>query len=239
MEVVSVVMLLTIITVLLLNLNQFSEKIPISVSKLSYVNTQFKYQISLVFLSLFVLLILYLVYRENFQIYVALGDIATPARDVPILGIAENESWLGIGLSFSFFVTVITAGFVFLAFRKLVKKFKYLLPFMGWVILFSLTNSFAEEVIYRLGVIVPLAGILNPNWIFLISAVAFGLPHFRGMPNGVMGVVLAGFLGWVLAKSVFETQGLFWAWVIHLLQDIVIISAFIMSAIVASKKELE
>jgi uncharacterized protein len=56
-----------------------------------------------------------------------------------------------------------------------------------------------------------------------------------------VGMLLAGFLGWLLAKSVFETQGLFWAWGIHFLQDVVIISAFIISEILkshSSEKEL-
>jgi len=45
------------------------------------------------------------------------------------------------------------------------------------------------------------------------------------MPNGVIGAFLAGVLGYVLAKSVDETQGIFWAWAIHFLQDVVIIGA--------------
>lgn len=33
------------------------------------------------------------------------------------------------------------------------------------------------------------------------------------------GVVLAWFLGWILAKSMLETRGLAWAWFIHFVQD--------------------
>jgi hypothetical protein len=32
-------------------------------------------------------------------------------------------------------------------------------------------------------------------------------------------VVLAWFLGWILAKSMLETRGLAWAWFIHFVQD--------------------
>jgi len=38
-------------------------------------------------------------------------------------------------------------------------------------------------------------------------------------------------LGWLLAKSVIETNGIFWAWFIHFLQDIVIFSAFVLAAV--------
>lgn len=41
---------------------------------------------------------------------------------------------------------------------------------------------------------------------------------------------MAGLLGWLLAKSVVETNGIFWAWFIHFVQDIVIFSAFVMAA---------
>jgi len=30
------------------------------------------------------------------------------------------------------------------------------------------------------------------------------------------------FLGWLLAKSIAETEGMFWAWFIHFLQDLII-----------------
>jgi ABC-type Fe3+-siderophore transport system permease subunit len=45
------------------------------------------------------------------------------------------------------------------------------------------------------------------------------------MPSGIIGISLAGILGFVLAKSIFETQGFFWAWLIHFLQDVVIIGS--------------
>ncbi|MBA2780490.1 CPBP family intramembrane glutamic endopeptidase, partial [Billgrantia kenyensis] len=107
---------------------------------------------------------------------------------------------------------------------------KQLFRYLPWVLLFSLTNSFSEEVVYRLGVIVPLYGRIEPGYIMLISAIAFGAPHLRGMPNGLIGAIMAGFLGWLLAKSVIETHGIFWAWFIHFVQDVVIFSAFVMAA---------
>jgi uncharacterized protein len=86
------------------------------------------------------------------------------------------------------------------------------------------------EVAFSLGIVVPLYGTVEASYIMLISAIAFGAPHLRGMPNGLIGAVMAGFLGWLLAKSVLETHGIFWAWFIHFLQDVVIFSAFIMAA---------
>lgn len=85
-------------------------------------------------------------------------------------------------------------------------------------------------MVYRLGIIVPLVGAVETMYILLISAATFGAPHLRGMPNGLVGALMAGLLGWLLAKSVVETNGIFWAWCIHFLQDMVIFSAFVMAA---------
>lgn len=58
----------------------------------------------------------------------------------------------------------------------------------------------------------------------------FGVGHFYGIPNGVVGVLLTGFLGWFLGKSMLETGGFFWAWLIHFMQDVVIFAFLAMLA---------
>jgi hypothetical protein len=92
-------------------------------------------------------------------------------------------------------------------------------------IVFSLSNSFVEESITRLGVVVVLKGKLKERTIPLISALIFGIVHYWGNPGGIAGVIVAGFLGWFLAKSILETKGIFWAWLIHFVQDVIIFSA--------------
>ncbi len=176
-----------------------------------------------------VLFTLYFANGANFATFLAPGNIAAPAKGVSWLGIPEGESWRSLGVSLSIFITLGTFTFVYFQFRKSVGDLKQRLPYLPWVLLFSLTNSFSEEVVYRLGVIVPLAGSVDTDYMLLISAVAFGVPHLRGMPNGIVGALMAGLLGWLLAKSVMETNGIFWAWFIHFLQDIVIFSAFVMA----------
>jgi hypothetical protein len=36
---------------------------------------------------------------------------------------------------------------------------------------------------------------------------------------GAIGVLLARFLSWILARSILEKRGLTWAWFIHFVQD--------------------
>jgi hypothetical protein len=51
---------------------------------------------------------------------------------------------------------------------------------------------------------------------------------FSGVPYGLVGVGLAWFLGWILARSMLETRGLWWARLIHFLLDV---SLFLFMAI--------
>ena len=230
MEIVLALVIVIGATAVILNLSRFAEKSPFSVSGLEYINTQSKYQALLLGVAMLVLFAIYFVNPANFSAFLAPGNIAAPAKGVSWLGISEGESWLSLGASLSFFITLATSTFVYLQFRKSTGGLRQLMPFVPWVLLFSLTNSFSEEVVYRLGVIVPLAGSVDTTYILLFSAVAFGAPHLRGMPNGIVGALMAGLLGWLLAKSVVETNGIFWAWLIHFLQDIVIFSAFVIAA---------
>lgn len=230
MELILALVIVGVATAIILNLGRFAERSPFSASNLEYINAQAKYQVLLFGVAILVLLAIYVVNGANFLLFLGPGNIAAPAKGVSWLGITEGESWLSLGTSLSFFITLATSTFVYLQFRKSGGGLKRLLPYLPWVLLFSLTNSFSEEVVYRLGVIVPLAGSVDSAYILLISAAAFGAPHLRGMPNGIVGALMAGLLGWLLAKSVLETNGIFWAWFIHALQDIVIFSAFILAA---------
>ncbi|MHB1669957.1 CPBP family intramembrane glutamic endopeptidase [Thiomonas sp.] len=230
MEVMLALVIVAVATAVILNLGRVANKSPYSVSGLEYINTQSKYQALLLCVAGVVLFCLYFVNAANFWLYFALGNIAAPAKGVAWLLISDNQSWASVGVTLSFFITLVTSTFVYLQFRKSGKGLKQVLPYLPWVLLFSLTNSFSEEVVYRLGIIVPLVGSVDTNYILLISAAAFGAPHLRGMPNGIVGVLMAGFLGWLLAKSLIETNGIFWAWLIHFLQDIPIFSAFVIAA---------
>jgi len=230
MEIMIALIIVIGATAVILNLSRFAQKSPFSVSGLEYINTQSKYQALLLGVAMLVLFAIYFANGANFATFLAPGNIAAPAKGVSWLGISEGESWRSLGVSLSIFITLATSTFVYLQFRKSVGGLKLLVPYLPWVLLFSLTNSFSEEVVYRLGVIVPLVGSVDADYILLISAAAFGAPHLRGMPNGIVGALMAGLLGWLLAKSVMETNGMFWAWFIHFLQDIVIFSAFVMAA---------
>ena len=193
------------------------------VSQNEYVNFQFNYQFLLLAITLLSLTVTYYLNKENFLNYFRIGDISIPAKELKLFGIKANDSWLKTGISLSIFISLATATFMYFQLKQVQINWTQLQSGIFWILLFSLTNSFGEEMIYRMGIVSPLKGLLQPMTIFIISAILFGIPHLAGMPSGLIGATMAGVLGLVLAKSLYETNGLFWAWTIHFLQDVIII----------------
>lgn len=231
MEIATPLIIVSIAIISIFQLNTAVSKVNIKLSDDKYLNNHAKYQVSLLLLSFIVLFFVFLQNPQNFWLFFSSGNLSAHVAPVQWFGIGENKTWIFAGLYLSAIITLGTLSFVYIQFRKLKVHFKELSPYIFWIIIFSLTNSFSEEAIFRLGVISPLYGVLGASDIILISATLFGLAHFGGMPHGLIGMLMAGFLGWFLAKSVIETEGIFWAWLIHFIQDVVIYIGFMLSNI--------
>ncbi len=227
-KVIASALLVLISIALIFKLFSFSKVIGLQVSENEFIAGQFRYQVLLILLALITMIVLYILNSEVVGRFLSVGNIGAPASPVPLFGIKEGESWLGLGLSLSFFITLITVVFMYFQIRASGISMEPMMPLVGWVLLFSLTNSLSEELIFRVGIVGALYEVLSPASLMMISAVIFGLAHYGGMPNGVVGMFLAGVLGWLLMKSVLETNGIFWAWLIHFLQDVVIFSGLVL-----------
>ena len=198
------------------------------------VDTQIKFQSLQLILASIVLLLTYFLNPDNFTHFFRMGDVNAHISKIDWLGVTGNETWLEIALTLGLFITLGTGIFMFFQLKKAGVDYRYFLFSLLWSIPFSIANAFSEEAIFRIGIVSPLYGILSVSVIILISGVVFGAPHYFGMPSGVVGAVMAGFLGWLLALSLIETQGFLIAWAIHFAQDVVIIT----SMILMSKKDL-
>jgi len=192
------------------------------------VNTQIKFQSLQLVLTTIVLLLVYFLNPENFARFFRVGDFNVQISKIDWLGVTGNETWLEIATSIGVFITLGTGIFMFFQLKKAGVDYRYFLFSLLWSIPFSMANAFSEEAIFRIGIISPLYGIFSVSVIILISGVVFGLPHYFGQPSGIIGVLMAGFLGWLLALSLIETQGLLIAWAIHSVQDVVIITSMIL-----------
>ena len=192
-----------------------------SVDSIDY---QLKYQITTALFAIVVLLILRQLRPLQFAAYARVGTIQAPAEANRFFGIAAGESWKKVGITLSILITVVTAVVIWgQAVNGHTLQPSTLL--ILWVPFFAAVNAAVEEGLTRLGVVVAFADVLPASRIVLISGGVFGSVHYFGHPGGFVGVLVAGILGWVLARSVLETRGMFWAWWIHFLQDIIILGA--------------
>lgn len=191
------------------------------------VNQLIKFQVYGLLLSLLTLGLTLLLAPDSKQ-FLRFGDLSAVAAPVKLLGIKAGDSWYKTGGSFLVVITLVTALFMYAGLGKTAdwSRFWEILPF---ILLFSATNAFNEEIITRFSVVGLLDGVVSPLQIVWAAALIFGLVHYFGNPGGPAGVLMAGCLGWILAKSVIETGGIGTAFIIHFVQDIVIYTLLLIS----------
>jgi hypothetical protein len=170
--------------------------------------------------TLVVIAALFILRKRASAFFLAKGDTNAPAEPVNLLGIKEGDRWKKVGLTFAFFISLGTLAFLFLAGKPPLDMLVRVLPFIPAVLLAATVNAFTEEVAYKASFLSVLEDVVGKNHALWLMAAYFGIAHFYGIPYGVIGVILATFLGWFLGKSMLETRGLAWAWFIHFWQDV-------------------
>lgn len=231
LKIVLPILLVVAYTVLLFMVSSFVKRSKFFViSRNEYVSYQAGYQLLSLGIVLLSLVTTYFLNKAAFVGAFTFGDMAAPAEELDLFGIQAGDGWVKTGVSLTLIISLVTGIFMSLQLKKARIQWKHPGSGIAWILLFALTNSFAEEMIYRLGVVIPLTDQLPPLTIYIISAVLFGLPHIGGTPGGFIGAVMAAVLGFVLAKSLYETHGFFWAWCIHFIQDVIIMAALFLLA---------
>lgn len=227
MKITAGILIPSIAIVLYLLGNSWVNVISVDFVENERINHLIKFQIYGLLLSLLTLCItLYL--APDSKKYLKFGNLSALSQPVKVLGIKASDSWYKTGLSYLVVITISTALFMYFGVGKSA-NWNNLSAFLPYIIIFSLTNSFNEEIITRFAVVGLLDGYLKPLQIFWSAALIFGLIHYFGHPGGPLGMLMAGFLGWLLAKSIIETQGIGVAWGVHFVQDIVIYSFLLIS----------
>ena len=223
--------LVVLATLGIFQLRKWTGKLKFALLKDSQLDGLLKFQSAQLIMAFIVLELVYLLNPANFWTFFRFGDVNTHISKITWLGITGNETWLQVALTLGVFITLGTGIFMFLQVKKSGARYALSLSLLFWSVVFSAMNAFSEEAIFRMGIVSPLYGQLALPLIAILSGILFGLPHYFGQPSGPVGVLMAGFLGWLLALSLIETQGLFLAWAIHFAQDVVIfVSMFAISA---------
>jgi membrane protease YdiL (CAAX protease family) len=160
-----------------------------------------------------------LVLGDNKSIF-TLGDLSAPANNL-------IDASYGAFALIALLVTTFVVYLQVLRGKKIDKAliFKSLLTALP----LSAMNALTEELIFRGTLIQVLSGAATPLTLSLLSGLLFGIPHYFGNPGKIPGVIMAGFLGLIAAQSIFDTSGIGWAWAIHFVQDVPIITMLLLT----------
>jgi membrane protease YdiL (CAAX protease family) len=160
--------------------------------------------------------------RKDF--FLARGRLDAPIAPVRWLGFPKPVPWTRFGGQLSIYIGLGLLVFLVAFGRPSWPSFVQAAPLLPAVLLFAVMNAFNEEMTYRASLLAGLERVVGPRQALWNAALFFGIGHYFGVPYGVIGVVMATFLGWMLGKAMLETRGMFWAWFIHFIQDVLIFS---------------
>jgi len=175
--------------------------------------------------------LLFVVKRDRRAFYLAKGDLSAPAEPIRWLRVKPGDRWNTLGRDLTVFISLGTLAFLVISGQPSVDIIIRALPFLPAILLAAALNAFNEEVTYKASILSVLVEPVGSRQALRMAAAYFGIAHFYGIPYGVIGVMLAWFLGWILARSMLETRGLTWAWFIHFVQDLLIFGFLAIGAI--------
>jgi hypothetical protein len=182
--------------------------------------------------TLIIIAALLLMGKKPASFYLVPGNLSAPVQPIRWLGVKQGERWSRFGLMMTFFISLGTLAFLVIAGRPPLDIVVRALPFLPAVLLAAAVNAFTEEMTYKASFLSVLENPLGPHQALYMVAYYFGIGHYYGVPYGVVGVILAAFLGWLLARSMQNTRGMFWAWFIHFWQDVWIFSFLAIGSII-------
>jgi len=169
--------------------------------------------------------------RSLRDIYLVKGEVSAMAEPSRIIGMNKPEPWTRIGSVFAVIFSAGMVAFTLLSARPSVDVLIRVLPLLPIAAVIAVMNGFNEEFTLRAAPLSELVTAVGKDQALLMTTVFFGLGHFYGVPPNLVGVALAGFLGWFLGKSILETRGFFWAWLIHFVQDVFVFTFLAMAVV--------
>jgi membrane protease YdiL (CAAX protease family) len=158
------------------------------------------------------------------DLFLIRGNLSAPAQPMPFIGLRKPIPWTVLGPALLVVFGVALPLFLyFMVYPDFTDRGR-ILRYLPWILLVAALNAASEEFQFRSVLLAHLRNVIFPTEGALLTAVLFGLKHYYGQPSGPLGVVMAGIAGWFWARSMIETRGFVWAFFIHLVQDIVILS---------------
>jgi membrane protease YdiL (CAAX protease family) len=156
------------------------------------------------------------------DLFLCRGNLAAPAQPIPFLGLRSPVSWIWLGPAFMLVFALVLSPYLYLTVHPNFNISERIVRTFPWSLAVAVLNAGSEEFQFRSVLLAHLRRTFRPGEAVLLTAVFFGLGHYYGQPSGPLGVLMAGFAGWIWARSMIETRGGVWAFLIHLVQDVVI-----------------
>ena len=192
-------------------------------SNASSMSILFGERILLLFESLIVISILFLMGMSRKQAFLTVGHLRAPLGGESKLSDRKQLSWALFGT-----VMAILLGGLFFWFLSSQNQISNLnvtaiLSLLPLILASAALNAISEEVTYRaapLATLVPVVGPVHAIW---LTSLWFGFGHYYGgIPSGPVGLIQTGLLALLLGKAMLDTRGLGWSWIIHVVLDTVI-----------------
>ena len=159
--------------------------------------------------------------RQRGDYFLTKGQLNAPAENVRWLRIMKGTPWSHVGSVIAVCAFVPVLAVLWLSDSPSSAILTRALPYLPAAILFAAMNGFGEEMSLRAPLLAALQGQVDRRHVLMLTAVYFGLAHYSGsVSSGIIWVMFAGFLGWLMGRSMLETKGAFWAWLIHFMEDI-------------------
>lgn len=164
------------------------------------------------------------------DLFLSPGNIAAPAAPIRFLGLRRPLPWTIFGPALIVVFGIALPLFLYFSLHPNFAAAARVWHFLPWILAVAALNAASEEFQFRCIPLAHLRNVMAPAEAVLLTAVLFGLGHYYGQPSGPIGCLMAGFAGWIWAKSMIETRGVTWAFSIHMVQDIVIFCFLAMAA---------
>jgi membrane protease YdiL (CAAX protease family) len=158
------------------------------------------------------------------DLFLCRGDLAAPAQPIPFLGLSKPVPWTWFGPGVILVFALALAPFLYFSLYPDFSDTSRIVTAFPWILAVAVLNAASEEFQFRNSILAHLRNLFPAAEAVLLSAAFFGLGHYFGHPSGTTGAVMAGFAGWIWARSMIETRGSFWAFVTHMAQDILILT---------------
>jgi membrane protease YdiL (CAAX protease family) len=164
------------------------------------------------------------------DLFLCIGNPSAPAQPISFLGLRKGVPWSWIAPGFLVLFAVVLAPYLYLTVHPNFNISGRILRTLPWSLAVAAMNAASEEFQFRSVLLAHLRNVFRPGEAVLITAFFFAIGHYYGQPSGALGVAMAGFAGWIWARSMIDTGGGLWAFVIHMALDVVIFTFLVVGA---------